>query len=271
MVLVGYGIPQQFREWIIECIITVSYLISLNGGLHSFFRGQRGLRQSDPLSPLPFRLCLKVFSRSLKVVSKQPGFHYHPMCADIEITHLTYADDLLLFARGDESTIALIANCLRDFGDTASLKGNPLKSNIYCTGVDPRTKETLLQIIGFQQEAFLFCYLGIPLATEKLRISNYSILIIVWKLTFYPKHTLSYPGKLELVKIVLQGVECFYLSILPILDCVIDKLYDTCRSFIWSTKHPAISWATICLSKEEGDYEVRDLYAWNSALLCRTL
>ena len=193
------------------------------------------------------------------------------MCADTEITHLAYADDLLLFARGDESTIAMIADCLQHFGDMAGLRANPLKSSIYFAGVDPRTRDTLLALTGFQQGSFPFRYLGIPLATEKLRISNYGALIdaVVLQLTSWPKHTLSYAGKLELVKTVLQGVECFWLSILPIPNGVIDKLYAICRSFVWSTKHPPISWAS--LSKEEGGYGVRDLHAWNSALLCRAL
>lgn len=40
---------------------------------------------------------------------------------------------------------------------------------------------------------------------------------------------------------------------------------------MWSSKHPLISWATICLSKQEGGYRLRDLHAWNEALLSKTL
>lgn len=33
--------------------------------------------------------------------------HHHPKCAEIEITHLAYADDLLLFVRGDTSSVGI--------------------------------------------------------------------------------------------------------------------------------------------------------------------
>ena len=44
--LVGYGFPQQFRQWITECVTTVSFSIGINGGIHGFFQGRRGLRQA---------------------------------------------------------------------------------------------------------------------------------------------------------------------------------------------------------------------------------
>lgn len=80
------------------------------------------------------------------------------------------------------------------------------------------------------------------------------------KLASWPNF-FSYAGKLELVKTVLQGIEYFWLSILSIPSAVIDKLYVICRSFVWTSKHPSISWATICLAKEEGGYGIRDLRA----------
>ncbi|XP_074574050.1 uncharacterized protein LOC141830508 [Curcuma longa] len=194
-----------------------------------FMASFKGVEVSDkPLSPLLFGLCLEVFSRSLKVVSKRPGFHFHPMCADTEITHLAYADDLLLFARGDESTIAMIADCLQDFGDMAGLRANPLKSSIYFAGVDPRTRDTLLALTGFQQGGFPFRYLGIPLATEKLRISNYGALIDAAEVNIMAQTYIILCREARIGKdgLARSGI---WLSILPIPNGVIDKLYAICR------------------------------------------
>lgn len=91
------------------------------------------------------------------------------------------------------------------------------------------------------------------------------------KLSSWPKHILSHARKLELVKIVLQGIKRFWLLILPIPSVVIDKLYERCWLFIWISKHPSISWATICLAKEEDEYGVWDLQVWNVALLSQAL
>lgn len=64
------------------------------------------------------------------------------MCAKARITHLAYADDLLPFVRVDEST--MIAGCLADFGQQASLLHNLRKSNLYMAGVSDRAATRLL-------------------------------------------------------------------------------------------------------------------------------
>lgn len=46
------------------------------------------------------------------------------MCARVGITHLAYVDDLILFARMDESTITLIANCITEFESIMRLQPN---------------------------------------------------------------------------------------------------------------------------------------------------
>ncbi|KAL0433555.1 UNVERIFIED_CONTAM: hypothetical protein Slati_2689800 [Sesamum latifolium] len=40
-----FKFPSRFRSWIMECISMVSYFIYLNGGVHGYFQGARGLRQ----------------------------------------------------------------------------------------------------------------------------------------------------------------------------------------------------------------------------------
>lgn len=118
-----------------------------------------------------------------------------------------------------------------------------------------------------------FRYLGIPLAAERLRSADFSTLIdsIIVRLNSWPRRTLSYAGKVELIRSVLQGVECFWLSILPIPFGIIDKIYSVCRAFVWNSKHPPISWASLCNSKEEGGVGLRDLRCWNKSLLAKVL
>ncbi|XP_074291219.1 uncharacterized protein LOC141617994 [Silene latifolia] len=66
--------PKQFRIWIDHCVTTASYSLNLNGEIFGFFKGQRGLRQGDPLSPLLFTIFMDYLSRLQKYTTEDPNF-----------------------------------------------------------------------------------------------------------------------------------------------------------------------------------------------------
>lgn len=151
-------------------------------------------------------------------MSRSPQFDFHPKCKNLHITHLAYADDLLLFSKGDVRSVSMLMKCLNDFGDMAGLRVNLLKSNVYLACMDDYLRQDILNVTGFTSGVLPFRYLGIPLASSKLRTSDYSLLVDVIrsKISVWPRHTLSYAGKVELLRSMVQGVECFWLSILPL-------------------------------------------------------
>ncbi|KZV27299.1 hypothetical protein F511_28456 [Dorcoceras hygrometricum] len=87
----------------------------------------------------------------------------------------------------------------------------------------------------------------------------------------WQKKTLSYAGKMELIRSVLHGVECFWLSILRIPYYVIDKIYTMCMGFLQNSKHPPIAWDMCCKLKEDGVLGLRNLRYWNKVLLAKSL
>ncbi|GFZ17714.1 hypothetical protein Acr_26g0009840 [Actinidia rufa] len=124
------------------------------------------------------------------------------------------------------------------------------------TGVCDPDLERIKEISGFPQGSFPFRYLGIPVADSRLTISQYSPLIdrISDSISAWAGAILSYAGRTELIKSVLQGVECYWLSILPIPAGVKSKIVQLCRNFLWSgkctiNKKPLVAWKEVTLPK----------------------
>ncbi|GFS31042.1 hypothetical protein Acr_00g0015330 [Actinidia rufa] len=211
-------------------------------------------------------------------LKNNPNFNFHPRCGGLKITHLTYADDLILLSRGDPTSVSLIMGKLNHFGDCSGLKISISKSSLFPVGINSRDLEAIKEITGFAQGVFSFKYLGISVAASRLTIAQFSPLndkvsdcISVWAGT-----SLSYTGRTELIKSVLQAVECYWLSILPIPVGVRKKITQLCRNFLWNgkatvNKKPLVAWKDVCLPKHEGGLGIRNTKAWNKALICKTL
>ena len=67
-------------------------------------RGARGLRQGDPVSPYLFVIAIDFLSQLIKHnISSNPSFGYHHRCDKLGISHLCFANDLLLLFAGNDN------------------------------------------------------------------------------------------------------------------------------------------------------------------------
>jgi hypothetical protein len=80
--LLSVGAPEQFVEWIKECITTPKFSIALNGTLVGYFDGRKGLRQGDSIPSYLFVLAMEAFYWLLKEMSTDmaatPTYHSSP-------------------------------------------------------------------------------------------------------------------------------------------------------------------------------------------------
>ncbi|KAK4382686.1 Retrovirus-related Pol polyprotein from type-2 retrotransposable element R2DM [Sesamum angolense] len=113
-----FGFPAVFIRWIEECVTSAHYSVVVNGGVHGFFAGARGLRQGDPMSPYLYVLVMEVLQMILQQFIDQDGqFLYHWRCTELKLFQLSFADDLLLLCKADvRSLLDYGIHCLRRWG-----------------------------------------------------------------------------------------------------------------------------------------------------------
>lgn len=99
--LKALNFPSHFSKLIMTCLTSTKYSLLLNGNTHGYFPAKRRLRLGDPPSPLLFVICMEYLSRIMQYVNTLQHFKFHPRCASMSLNHLCFADDVLLFCKGD--------------------------------------------------------------------------------------------------------------------------------------------------------------------------
>uniref|UniRef100_A0A1U7W3B3 Uncharacterized protein LOC104219732 n=1 Tax=Nicotiana sylvestris TaxID=4096 RepID=A0A1U7W3B3_NICSY len=123
------------------CISTTQYSIALNGGIYGCIEGRRGLRQGDPISPLFFVICMEYFTRIMQWVATLDGFAFDTKCKGLKLNHLCFADNVLMFCKGEYQSIMLMLRGLQTFSDASGLSTNAGKSNVYSANMDRQCLE----------------------------------------------------------------------------------------------------------------------------------
>ncbi|KAL0291249.1 UNVERIFIED_CONTAM: Retrovirus-related Pol polyprotein from type-2 retrotransposable element R2DM [Sesamum radiatum] len=145
-------IPDIFIGWIEECVTTPMFSVCINGNPHGFFKGARGLRQGDPMSPFLFVLVMEVLQLMLQqLIDQNEGFSYHWRCKELGLFQLCFADDLLLFCKADVASIQVFRRGLEEFANLSGLHANPQKSQLIISRSAQEEREHLIAALQFQE------------------------------------------------------------------------------------------------------------------------
>lgn len=167
LVLRAMGIPSCFVSWIEKCITTCMFSIKVNGVLEGFFACAKGIRQGDPLSPYLFVLAMEVLTACIKKSTSEGMFSFHWRTKGAKISHLIFADDVVLFCRGDRDSIDAIYRGITLFSSLSGLFPNPRKSQCFFGNIPHDVINFATQLTGFQRAFLPVKYLGLPLFSLK--------------------------------------------------------------------------------------------------------
>ncbi|KAL0342700.1 UNVERIFIED_CONTAM: hypothetical protein Scaly_1932600 [Sesamum calycinum] len=151
----------------------ISPRLALNGSLHGFFAGKKELRQGDPMSPALFLLCIDYFLRLIKRKTIDSDFNFHPKCEKLKITHLLFADDLMVFSRGDLPSVHILMECLQEFRNVSAVKQH------FTAGIENNMLREIIARTEFARGEMPVRSLGIPSRHRGCQFRDYSHLTIV--------------------------------------------------------------------------------------------
>lgn len=242
-----------------ECVSTTSFSISINGSLKGFFKGKKGIRQGDPMSPYLFVLMMEVFSGIMKKIIREDKLNLHPKCSPLHLSHLAFADDLLLFSRADHRSAQGLKEALLLFQQLSGLSASQNKSQIFFGGCGKNMKKDIIEIIGFPEGALPIRYLGLLLITNKLKHKHCKPLIdkIKMKIGQWHNKSLSFAGRAQLIKSVIGGLINFWTIAFPLPNETVKEIRRLLGQFLWGTTedHRAmhkVSWDDCYLTLDEG-------------------
>ncbi|XP_074283241.1 uncharacterized protein LOC141607791 [Silene latifolia] len=146
-----------------------------------------------------------------QILSERWPFHYHPLCKNLKLTHLMFADDLLMFCKGDAPSILLLMKAFTSFSNASGLKMNNTKSEMFFSGIRPELKADILRVTGFQEGTMPFRYLGVPIQPGKLSKKDCNCLTekIISRTRGLGAKKLSYAGRITLINSVLNTLHSY--------------------------------------------------------------
>lgn len=115
-------------------------------------------------------------------------------------------------------------------------------------------------------------YLCVPLHSKKLNLVNCEPLLhqIKKRLSSWTVKSLSFAGRLLVIKIVISGSTTFWCAAFILPKACIRRINSLCSVFLWkgdieSNNTARVAWEKCVLTKEQGGLGIRDLQTWNLA------
>ncbi|GJT49418.1 RNA-directed DNA polymerase, eukaryota, reverse transcriptase zinc-binding domain protein [Tanacetum coccineum] len=211
-ILTHFGFPKRMINWIMICVKTTSFTINVNGENYGFFQGGRGLRQGDPI---------------------------------IKITHVCFADDLLILCHGDTDSIKAVKDSIDEFEEV---------------------QEEIMKSLHFEKGKLPMKYLGVPLITKRLGIKNCKCLVdkVRKRISNWKNKCLSYAGRLQFIASIPESIQVYWCTMFLLPKTVIKDINNLLIGFLWcngeiSRGKAKISWKKICKPKSHGGLGLKDL------------
>jgi hypothetical protein len=141
----------------------------------------------------------------------------------IKLSHLCFADNLLIFSAATLASVRCYIGALAEFEALSGLEANPSNSSIFLAGVTPTGKQNLFELLHMPERVLPMRYLGVPLISKRLSAVDCDSLIskISSRIDSWLAMKLSFAGRLQLLSSVLVSLQMFWARVFILLKKVI--------------------------------------------------
>lgn len=172
------GFPDKWHSWIRACLVSAISFVLNNDSATQEFNLERGLRQSDPLSPFLFIIAMDGLHIILEDAVANGLFRAAKLRnLGIQVSHLFYVDDVLFMGEWDAKNITNLIRVIKCIYMMSGLQLNLSKSNLVGVGVESQTCEALSNLTGCNSTSLPFVYLGLPIGENMNQVAGWRVIV----------------------------------------------------------------------------------------------
>ncbi|GLT56367.1 hypothetical protein SLA2020_294110 [Shorea laevis] len=244
LVLEDFNLPTPLIRLIMFSVSSLQLSVLWNGKELPPFQPKRGLCQGDPLSPYLFIMVMEKLSH--KIQSHVQSRIWQPFKISrggLELSHLFFVDDLMLFCTATQNQVDVVMDYLREFSMESRLDINLDKSKLYASqNIQRHVAASLSNACGIPLTSDLGVYLGVHILHGRQTKDTYKYL-------------------LEKIQSIL------------ITDSVCAAIDHLNRNFLWGSdmanKPHLVNWHAICLPRTHGGLGICPAKDNNRALIVK--
>ncbi|KAJ4755501.1 RNA-directed DNA polymerase (reverse transcriptase)-related family protein [Rhynchospora pubera] len=274
------NVPTKIINIMLSAYSRSKITININGKGDGFLTPTQGLRQGCPMSPYVFIISMEIFSRMLQGAMRNAMINGVKVAkTSPHLTHVVYADDLILMGEVREAELQIFGKLLDSFALASGLCINPQKSGVWfsraCTVSEIDRVKVQWQARRVHGEER---YLGIMIGQKGDIKNNGRRLLekIRSKLTGWKSQLLSHAGRLVLIKSVLMSLPVYAMTLEMLPKGIIKEINSLMAKFFWGKlgqdRYMAfVGWQKVCKPIEIGGLGVKDLDKFGEALFMKVV